>query len=48
MLYLDTSLLVAALTNEAETERMQHWLGRQSQDNLAISRSFPLSLLSSD
>jgi uncharacterized protein len=37
MLYLDTSLLVAALTNEAETERMQHWLGRQSQDNLAIS-----------
>src|ERR1700736_717380 len=37
MLYLDTSLLVAALTNEAETERMQHWLGRRSEDNLAIS-----------
>src|ERR1700730_6082200 len=37
MLYLDTSLLVAALTNEAETERMQHWLGRQPEDDLAIS-----------
>jgi uncharacterized protein len=37
MLYLDTPLLVAALTNEAETERMQHWLGRQPEDNLAIS-----------
>jgi predicted nucleic acid-binding protein len=37
MLYLDTSLLVAALTNEAETERMQRWLGRQPEDDLAIS-----------
>jgi len=37
MLYLDTSLLVAALTNEAETGRMQHWLGQQPEDNLAIS-----------
>ena len=37
MLYLDTSLLVAALTNEAETERMQYWLGRQQADELAIS-----------
>ena len=33
----DTALPVAALTNEAETERMQHWLGRQPEDNLAIS-----------
>ena len=37
MLYLDTSVLVAALTNEAETERMQDWLGRQQADELAIS-----------
>jgi uncharacterized protein len=37
MLYLDTSLLVAALTNEAETERMQSWLGQQAEDDLAIS-----------
>jgi predicted nucleic acid-binding protein len=37
MLYLDTSLLIATLTNEVETERMQHWLGRQPEDNLAIS-----------
>ena len=37
MLYIDTSLLVAALTNEAETERMQRWLGRQPEDELAIS-----------
>jgi uncharacterized protein len=37
MLYLDTSLLVAALTNEAETERMQRWLGQQRADDLAIS-----------
>jgi len=37
MLYLDTSLLVAALTNEAETERMQSWLGQQQADDVAIS-----------
>src|SRR6266852_9290401 len=37
MLYLDTSLLVAALTNETETERMQRWLGQQQADDLAIS-----------
>jgi predicted nucleic acid-binding protein len=36
-LYLDTSLLVAALTNEAETERMQSWLGQQREDHLAVS-----------
>ena len=37
MLYLDTSLLVAALTNEAETGRIQSWLGQQTEDDLAIS-----------
>jgi uncharacterized protein len=37
MLYLDTSLLVAALTNEAGTERMQHWLGQQREGDLAVS-----------
>jgi len=37
MLYLDTSLLVAALTNQAETERMQRWLGQQPVDDLAVS-----------
>ena len=37
MLYLDTSLLVAALTNEAETGRMQTWLGQQPSEDLAIS-----------
>jgi hypothetical protein len=37
VLYPDPSLLIAALTNEAETERMQHWLGRQPEDDLAIS-----------
>ena len=37
MLYLDTSLLVAALTNETETQRMQSWLCQQDVDELAIS-----------
>jgi len=36
-LYLDTSLLVAALSNEAETGHMQAWRGDQEPDSLAIS-----------
>ena len=37
MFYIDTSVLVAALTNEAETVRMQTWLREQPAGELAIS-----------
>ena len=37
ILYLDTSVLVATLTREAKTARMQRWLDDQNSELLAIS-----------
>ncbi|MDZ7804364.1 MAG: type II toxin-antitoxin system VapC family toxin [Thiohalophilus sp.] len=37
MLYLDTSLLVSALTNESRTTEMQQWLAAQPPEQLTIS-----------
>jgi len=37
MLFLDTSVLVSALTNEADTAMAQAWLAAQAADDLTIS-----------
>ena len=37
MIYCDTSLLVASLTNDAATAKVQRWLGGQLAGTLCVS-----------
>lgn len=37
MIYVDTSIIVAALTPEVATPRVQHWVEAQSENELVIS-----------
>lgn len=37
MLYIDTSVIVAALSNEASTTRVQAWLAKQDISRLVVS-----------
>jgi predicted nucleic acid-binding protein len=37
LMYIDTSILIAAMTNESRTAEMQEWLANQRSEDLVIS-----------